>query len=63
MGRDKRLTFMDEKRLWWELDKIAVYESSPGGNEKKAAAAENMARYLKKPSHEECHRMWIEDGV
>jgi asparagine synthetase A len=43
-----------EKLLWWELDKIAVRESSMGMNIDKANAAENIMKFLEKPTHEEC---------
>ena len=47
-----------EKLLWWELDKIAVRESNPGMNMKKAEAAENMMKFLEHPTHEECRRQY-----
>lgn len=52
---------MDERVLWWELDKIAVRESTRGRNMEKADAAENMMKWLKKPSHEQCQQMYIKD--
>lgn len=49
-----------ENRLWWELDKIAVCNSEcvPASTQmkrrEKASAAENMMRYLHKPTPEWC---------
>ena len=54
---------MEEKRLWFELDKIAVRETGRAwGNLKKADAAVDMMRFLEKPSPEECRRLFIEHG-
>lgn len=52
---------LSEKRLWWEMDKIAVRESGPNpamANMPKANAAENMMRYLEKPTKEEQKDFW-----
>jgi hypothetical protein len=55
---------MEEKRLWYELDKIAVAESGLGGNIEKANAAENLMKFLDKPTHTECREWWDrEHGV
>jgi len=54
--------FMDEERLWFELDKIATVEAGTGGNKDKSNAAVAMMRWLKRPSHEQCRQMFIEDG-
>ena len=56
------ISFMDEKRLWFDLDKIATIEAGCGGNMAKSDAAEAMMRFLEKPSYEECRQMYIEDG-
>jgi len=56
------MSFMDEKRLWFELDKIATVEAGPGMNMAKTNAAVCMMLYLEKPSPEECRQMYIEDG-
>ena len=45
---------MDEERLWFELDKI---KDSPKGQ-----AAVVMMGFLRKPSPEQCRKMYIEDG-
>lgn len=56
------VSYMDEERLWFELDKIANREAGVGGNKEKSDAAENMMRFLEKPTPEECRQMYIEDG-
>jgi len=55
---------MEEERLWFELDKIAVAETSPGlgRTSKKGEAALNMMEHLTKPSPERCRQMYVEDG-
>jgi len=53
---------ISEKRLWYELDKIATIEAEAGANMAKSNAAANMMKFLKKPSHTEIHRMWVDDG-
>ena len=60
---EKGVMMMEEKRLWFELDKIAVRETGRAwGNLKKADAAVDMMRFLEKPSPEECRRLFIEHG-
>jgi hypothetical protein len=56
------ISYMDEKRLWFELDKIAVKESCCGNITDKCNAAVAMMKHLERPSHEECRQMYIEDG-
>jgi len=56
------ISFMDETRLWFELDKIATRESGCGGNIAKSNAAITMMKFFRKPSFEECRQMYIEDG-
>lgn len=53
---------IDETRLWFELDKIAVAESGVGRNMAKAEAAEAMMRHLEKPSVQLCRQYLAEDG-
>lgn len=49
---------MDEKRLWFELDKIATVEAGAGMNMAKSDAAVAMMKFLERPSHEECRQMY-----
>ena len=53
---------VDEKRLWFELDKIVVKETACGKETDKCRAAINMMKFLERPGHEECRQMYIEDG-
>jgi hypothetical protein len=63
---------IDEKRLWWALDKIAVKcsaDSMRGPDiaeqeyaKAKADAAEEMMEYLERPTPEECRR-WYSLGL
>jgi len=48
---------MNEKRLWFKLDKIATLEAFLGGNKAKSDAAEAMMTFLEKPSAEEYRQM------
>lgn len=56
-----------ENLLWWEMDKIAVEYSNriPKSTQKarllKANAAENMMRFLQKPTHEWCRAKYEQE--